>query len=235
MCYPASSQFWALPQPELKHKSEENYPDSKNKFFCRSFFFSSCGQYCSRPCNPIPSLQLTIWWAYFSSVTQQKPLLFFFSGWDFYWLSNLNQLLKSQRRTKERRKEMRRWRKTGYPHFSIQPYSKYWAYYWIEYTDSEFDQCSMHYLFCFHLQFLFHYFWSSHLEQMLVGISAKDKQYRQWKAGSLLKLQRFFWWYENVSKLWSCLTVRKGMGTGLYLSSLPFPYNHSQKLMYVLN
>lgn len=78
MCYPAPHQFWALPQPELEHKCEENYPDSKNKFFCRSFFFSSCGQYCSWPCNPTSSLQLTIWQAYFSSVTQQKPLEFFF-------------------------------------------------------------------------------------------------------------------------------------------------------------
>lgn len=106
MCYPAPSQFWALPQPELKHKSEENYPDSKNKFFCRSFFFSSCGQYCSWPCNPIPSLQLTIWWAYFSSVTQQKPLLFFFldetSTGLVTWISS------SRAREEQRRGEKKR-------------------------------------------------------------------------------------------------------------------------------
>lgn len=110
MCYPAPSQFWALPQPELKHKSEENYPDSKNKFFCRSFFFSSCGQYCSRPCNPIPSLQLTIWWAYFSSVTQQKPLLFFFldetSTGLVTWIS-------SSRAREEQRRGEKKWEGGG--------------------------------------------------------------------------------------------------------------------------
>lgn len=107
MCYPAPHHFWALPQPELKHKCEENYPDRKNEVFCWSFFFSSCGQYCSWPWNPIPTLQLTIWWAYFCSVTQWKPLGFFFSGWDFYCLSDLNQLLKSQRRKRrgERKRE----------------------------------------------------------------------------------------------------------------------------------
>lgn len=197
MCYPAPNQFWALPQPELKHKSEDNYPDSENKFFCRSFFFSSCGQYCSWPCNPIPSLQLTIWWAYFSSVTQ-KP------HGGFFFLDKISTGLEtwiSSSRAREQRWGERKREGGGEQDILILAYNHTPN---IELTAELSTQiqslisapCIIYFIFTF--SFFFHYFWSSHLEQMLVGISAKDKQYGQWKAASLLELQFL------ILMIWKC-------------------------------